>query len=191
MVLKCGDIRAEPADAIVCSTDAQLKNDVGLARAFINQAGKTVQDECEKWIENFGQPKVGACAITAPGNISTARHLVFTVGPDYNSLPEHDAKQERMKNQIRMCVYTVLDALRSMEVRSIAISPISTGHYGFPVDLCAKSMIRSIIEWAHARKEFEQGSIEEISLIQLDRQQHTEFQNQLREINNSSRARAN
>ena len=69
LILKQGEILTSPTDVIVCSTDSSLQNSFGLARALINKAGPTIQQECKKWIENFGEPPICGCVITGPGDI--------------------------------------------------------------------------------------------------------------------------
>ena len=100
---------------------------------------------------------------------------MFTVGPNYKDYPDSQQNKEAvMRNSLRTCVYTLLDSMRSMQIKRIAIPPIATeGYFGFPMKLCARYIIQAIIEWTMARKkELEQGDIEEITLIQPDREQH-------------------
>ena len=76
---------------------------------------------------------------TSPGNLPCKR-VIHAVGPRWRSSSALNCEQE-LKN----CVTNCFDQLEIEGFRSIAIPPISTGVFGFPIDRAAQVVIQAIM----------------------------------------------
>jgi len=70
-----------------------LSNNLDLAKTISENAGLTIQHESRKWIQNFGELPIGACAIISPGMIRNTKYLVPTIGPNYRGAMSTDSKK--------------------------------------------------------------------------------------------------
>jgi O-acetyl-ADP-ribose deacetylase (regulator of RNase III) len=126
-----GDITAFPADAIVNAANNGLLGGGGVDGAIHRAGGPTILAECRRIRVDLlpnGLPTGQAIATTA-GNLP-ARWVIHTVGPIYRGSPD-DA--ELLASAHR----TSIALARDLGARSIAFPAISTGVYGYPVELAA------------------------------------------------------
>ncbi len=132
-----GDITGLSLDAIVNAANAQLQLGGGVAGAIRNAGGPSIQAECD----SIGGTFVGGAVITGGGNLK-ARHVIHAVGP---RMGEGD-EDEKLKN-------AALNSLKVAEengLESIAFPAISTGIFGFPMDRCAKIMLKTAADYLSA-----------------------------------------
>ena len=130
LLLMTGDITELAVDAIVNAANAQLILGGGVAGAIREKGGSSIQRECDQ----IGGTFVGGAVITGAGNLK-ANYVIHAVGPRMGEGDE-DAKLENATyNTLRLAVDNNLE--------SVAFPAISTGIFGFPVDRCAKIMIRT------------------------------------------------
>jgi O-acetyl-ADP-ribose deacetylase len=126
-----GDITAFPADAIVNAANNGLLGGGGVDGAIHRAGGPAILAECRRIRADLlpdGLPTGQAVATTA-GNLP-ARWVIHTVGPIYRGSPD-DA--ELLASAHR----TSIARARELGARSIAFPAISTGVYGYPVELAA------------------------------------------------------
>jgi O-acetyl-ADP-ribose deacetylase (regulator of RNase III) len=126
-----GDITAFPADAIVNAANNGLLGGGGVDGAIHRAGGPAILAECRRIRADLlpnGLPTGQAIATTA-GNLP-ARWVIHTVGPIYRGSPD-DA--ELLASAHR----TSIALARDLGARSIAFPAISTGVYGYPVELAA------------------------------------------------------
>ena len=126
-----GDITAFPADAIVNAANNGLLGGGGVDGAIHRAGGPAILAECRGIRADLlpnGLPTGQAIATTA-GNLP-ARWVIHTVGPIYRGSPD-DA--ELLASAHR----TSIALARDLGARSIAFPAISTGVYGYPVELAA------------------------------------------------------
>ena len=126
-----GDITAFPADAIVNAANSGLLGGGGVDGAIHRAGGPAILAECRRIRADLlpdGLPTGQAVATTA-GNLP-ARWVIHTVGPVYRGSPD-DA--ELLASAHR----TSIARARELGARSIAFPAISTGVYGYPVELAA------------------------------------------------------
>jgi O-acetyl-ADP-ribose deacetylase (regulator of RNase III) len=126
-----GDLTAFPADAIVNAANNGLLGGGGVDGAIHRAGGPAILAECRRIRADLlpdGLPTGQAVATTA-GDLP-ARWVIHTVGPIYRGSPD-DA--ELLASAHR----TSIARARELGARSIAFPAISTGVYGYPVELAA------------------------------------------------------
>jgi O-acetyl-ADP-ribose deacetylase (regulator of RNase III) len=129
-----GDITEMDTDAIVNAANAQLVLGGGVAGAIRNKGGPSIQEECNR----IGGTHVGGAVITGAGSLK-ARHVIHAVGPRMGE-GEEDAK-------LRSATLESLLLADKHGLKSVAFPAISAGIFGFPMDRCAKIMIRTVREY--------------------------------------------
>jgi len=131
MRLILGDITAFPADAIVNAANRGLLGGGGVDGAIHRAGGPAILAQCRRIRAELlpdGLPTGQAVATTA-GNLP-ARWVIHTVGPVYRESPD-DA------GLLASAHSTSIALARDLGARSVAIPAISTGVYGYPVELAA------------------------------------------------------
>ncbi len=126
-----GDITKFPADVIVNAANSGLLGGGGVDGAIHRAGGPTILAECRQIRRDLlpnGLP-TGQAVATAAGNLP-ARWVIHTVGPVYRGSP---ADAELLASAHR----TSIVRARELGARSIAFPAISTGVYGYPVELAA------------------------------------------------------
>jgi O-acetyl-ADP-ribose deacetylase (regulator of RNase III) len=126
-----GDITALDVDAIVNPANRHLQLGGGVAGAIRRKGGPAIQREANA----IGGCPVGGAVITTGGDLP-ARHVIHAVGP-HGGDPDAD---EKLASATRAAL-AVADA-NGLAV--VALPAISTGIFGYPMDDCARIMIRTI-----------------------------------------------
>jgi O-acetyl-ADP-ribose deacetylase (regulator of RNase III) len=156
-----GDITELATDAIVNAANAQLQLGGGVAGAIRRKGGPEIQDHCNK----LGPIRVGEAAITTAGNLK-AKHVIHAVGP---RMGEGD-EDEKLKN-------ATLNSLRLADdnnLVSIALPAISTGIFGYPINRCAKIMLKNTIDYLNG-----QTNLKKVVFCLYDKSAYDVFLNQL------------
>lgn len=124
-----GDIVRQQVDAIVNAANAQLAGGGGVDGAIHRVAGPTLMDETR--IKHPNGCPTGSVVVTSAGNLS-ARFVFHAVGPVWRGGVSEEAVL--LTSAYRRC----LELSVAHACRSIAFPAISTGVYGYPVDLAAE-----------------------------------------------------
>jgi len=124
-----GDITQQRVDAIVNAANSELLGGSGVDGAIHRAAGPTLMQET-RMLYPEGCPTGSAVATTA-GRLN-AKYVFHAVGPVWTGGEKGESKL--LANAFQACLHLALDH----HCQSIAFPAISTGVYGYPIDLAAE-----------------------------------------------------
>ncbi len=139
-----GDITLEKTDAIVNAANSRLAGGGGVDGAIHRAGGPMIMEECRK----IGSCPTGSAVITTAGNLK-AKHVIHAVGPVFRD-GKH-AEDKFLADAYR----TSLEIAMKNNLKSIAFPSISTGVYGYPVDLAAEVALKEVIAFIKSNKGLE------------------------------------
>ena len=151
-----GNIVEEDVDAIITISSPNLKNANGFGRYIQNKAGKSVEEECSKIIEAEGFLTYGTARCTTAGDLP-CEFLIHAIVPPW----EDKHEDERFMQCIKKCLVLADE----MKMNRISFPLLCSGIPGFPKEICAVNMIKTIIEFT---EEYKDTAITEIRLINHD-----------------------
>ncbi|NWV70076.1 PAR14 polymerase, partial [Malurus elegans] len=122
-----GDITKEEADVILNITNQTFNLKIGVSRAILNGAGKTVEDECAM----LGMQTNSNYITTQPGNLPCKKIIHFVA-----------------QNDIKFLVYQVLQECELQQYTSVAFPAIGTGEAGRNPSEAADNMIDAVTDFA-------------------------------------------
>jgi len=126
-----GDITEQDTDAIVNAANAGLQLGGGVAGAIRRKGGPRIQEECDR----IGGTFVGGAVITTGGKLKT-RYVIHAVGPRMGEGDEDRKLENATLNSLKLG-----DQHR---LSSVSFPAISTGIFGYPLDRCARIMLRVV-----------------------------------------------
>jgi len=157
-----GDITDCRVDAIVNAANSALQMGGGVAGAIRRAGGESIQGECNR----IGGTPVGTAVITGAGKLP-AHHVIHAVGP---RMGEGD-EDRKLENATR----SSLALADKHKLRSVALPAISSGIFGYPVDRCARNMLRTTFDYL-AKGEH---SLEKVVFCLYDQRTFHEFSENL------------
>ncbi|QDT55732.1 O-acetyl-ADP-ribose deacetylase [Caulifigura coniformis] len=140
--LLVGDITRQAADAIVNAANSQLAGGGGVDGAIHHAAGPALMQETARRYPE-GCPTGQAVATTA-GRLA-ARYVFHAVGPVWKG--GRQGEPDLLANAYRRCLELAIEH----DCASIAMPAISTGVYGYPIDLAAQTALGTTREFLIAR----------------------------------------
>lgn len=157
------DMSRLSVDAIVNAANENLQHSGGLALALLEAAGPELQKISNDFIAINGNLKTGDAVVTGACNLP-CKHVVHTVGPRFF---DHDKKTS--VSLLKRAVQQSLTQAAKLNCSTVALPAISSGVYGFPVDLCANTIAEAVREFCDRPQS--PGSLTEILLV--DNNDHT------------------
>ena len=138
LALLQGDIVKVQADAIVNAANAGLAGGGGVDGAIHHAGGPSIMEECRK----IGGCPTGSAVATTAGRLP-AKYVFHAVGPVYHG---RDEDEWLLMGAYQSC----LDLAEQYKLESMAFPSLSTGVYGYPLELAAPVALRTVIE--HIKK---------------------------------------
>jgi O-acetyl-ADP-ribose deacetylase (regulator of RNase III) len=129
-----GDITAQNTDAIVNPANDQLILGGGVAGAIRSKGGPAIQAACDE----IGGTPAGTAVITTGGNLP-AKFVIHAVGPRMGEGDE-DSK-------LKSATLCTLQVAEENGLQSLTFPAISTGIFGYPIERCAKIMLRTVADY--------------------------------------------
>jgi O-acetyl-ADP-ribose deacetylase (regulator of RNase III) len=154
IVLVKGDLTDQEVDAVVNAANRSLLGGGGVDGAIHRRGGPDILAECRRIrAEHYpdGLP-TGAAVATTAGRLP-ARWVIHTVGPVYSA-------SEDRSHLLASCHTESLRVADELEARTVAFPAISTGAYGYPLDLAAPVAVGAT-RTAHTK-------VEEIRFVLFD-----------------------
>ncbi|KAG9469575.1 hypothetical protein GDO78_020194 [Eleutherodactylus coqui] len=152
-----GDLCRHHADVIVNAANEDLKHIGGLALALLRTAGQTLQDNCDLIVRNWGSLSPGESVITDAGKLP-CKQVIHTVGPRWDS-----SSPERCKDRLQVAISSSLALAAQHGHRSIGIPAVSSGVFGFPVQICAQNIVAAIKDFVEGKGK--SSSVTNINLV--------------------------
>jgi O-acetyl-ADP-ribose deacetylase (regulator of RNase III) len=138
IVLVQGDITEQRVDGLVNAANSTLMGGGGVDGAIHRKGGPAILDACRRLrAERYpdGLP-TGQAAATPAGRL-LARWVIHTVGPVYSSAEDRSAL-------LASCHLESLGVADTLGCQTVAFPAISTGIYGYPLDLAAPVAIAAV-----------------------------------------------
>jgi O-acetyl-ADP-ribose deacetylase (regulator of RNase III) len=154
-----GDITQQSTDAMVNAANRQLAGGGGVDGAIHRGGGPSIMAETrEKYPQ--GCP-TGEAVITGAGQLP-ARYVIHTVGPIWRGGKQ--GEPDLLASAYRRSLEVAVDH----HCQSVAFPSLSTGAYGYPLDLAARIALRTVMAFLQERQQpawvrfvlFDQGTLD-------------------------------
>lgn len=157
-----GDITQQRVDAIVNAANSSLLGGGGVDGAIHRAGGPEILAESR----GLGGCETGDAKATTAGRLA-ARHVIHTVGPVWRGGDEDEAQL------LASCHRRALELAAELGCSSVAFPAISTGVYGYPVELAAPIAVG-------AAREAQRPPVELVRFVLFDERTLGEFERALR-----------
>lgn len=165
LALLQGDITTVKADALVNAANSGLRGGGGVDGAIHDAGGPSIMKECRK----IGGCPTGSAVATTAGNLP-AKYVFHAVGPIYRGSSE----DERL---LASAYQSCLNLAEQHQILSIAFPSLSTGVYGYPLELAAPIALRTIIE--HIKKP---TSLKQVTMVLYGNRAYQAYEKALQEL---------
>jgi O-acetyl-ADP-ribose deacetylase (regulator of RNase III) len=167
IVVLQGDLTDQEADAIVNAANSSLLGGGGVDGAIHRRGGPEILAECKELRRTRypdGLPTGQAVATTA--GMLPARWVIHTVGPVFSRSEDRSAL-------LASCHAESLRVADALGARTVAFPAISTGVYGYPLELAAAVATRAVLE--------AETQVEEVRFVLFSRESYEAFDRALGE----------
>ena len=161
LVILQGDLTEQDADAIVNAANSSLLGGGGVDGAIHRRGGPEILAECKELRRTRypdGLP-TGQAAATTAGALPS-RWVIHTVGPVFSRSEDRSAL-------LASCHVESLRVADELGARTVAFPAISTGVYGYPLELAAPVAIGSVRS--------AETQVEEVRFVLFSREAHEAF----------------
>ncbi len=153
--------------AIVNAANSSLLGGGGVDGAIHRAAGPELLFECRL----LGGCKTGQAKLTKAYKLP-CDYIIHTVGPVWNG---GNKKEEEL---LASCYYNSLQLAMDKGIRTIAFPSISTGIYGFPVELAAKVAVRTAARFLEENK----NSFDLVEWVLFDEKTERVYEREVSEV---------
>ncbi|XP_060751201.1 protein mono-ADP-ribosyltransferase PARP14 isoform X1 [Tachysurus vachellii] len=161
-VLKA-DICQLKVDAVVNAANEDLQHIGGLALALLNAAGPSLQQSSDRYIAKHGKLGTGNAITTEAGHLP-CKYVVHAVGPRFYNTDRFTAVK-----QLRQAVKESLNQAILNRCSSIAVPAISSGIFGFPLDLCTETIAKELHAFIDLQiRQSGMNTLKEIHLVNIN-----------------------
>ena len=157
-----GDLTTQEVDAIVNAANEALAPGGGVCGAIRRAGGDEIFAECA----TLGGCATGDAKATGAGRLP-ARYVIHAVGPVWRG--GQDGEPELLASAYRRS----LEVAAELGCRTVAFPALSTGIYGYPVELAARVSVSAVRELA--------DRFDEIRFVFLDDELRDVFEQQVDE----------
>ncbi|KAI3372981.1 hypothetical protein L3Q82_023426 [Scortum barcoo] len=151
------DICSFNVDAVVNAANEDLQHIGGLALALLKAAGPELQKISNDYIAENGKLRPGDAIVTGACNLP-CKFVVHAVGPRFS-----DNDKKTSVTRLKVAVQESLRQAEKVNCSSIALPAISSGVFGFPVELCAETIANAVRDYCDSPGS--RGSLTEIHLV--------------------------
>jgi O-acetyl-ADP-ribose deacetylase len=135
-----GDLTVQDVDAIVNAANSGLMGGGGVDGAIHRAGGPAILEECKAIVGKMGRLPTGQAVMTTAGKMR-ARHVIHTVGPIWQGGTHNEA------DLLSSAYRESLKLAAAHHLTSVAFPSISTGVYGYPVELAAPVALGAVKEF--------------------------------------------
>lgn len=139
-----GDITRQEVDAIVNAANSALAGGGGVDGAIHQAAGPSIMEETDRRYPE-GCP-TGSAVVTAAGDLP-AKWIFHAVGPVWRGGGQ--GEPSLLKSAYQTCLELALE----QNCQSIAFPALSTGAYGYPIDLAAEHSLTTIRDFLTSKQQ--------------------------------------
>lgn len=136
------DITDMAVDAIVNAANNDLVLGAGVAGAIRRKGGPRIEEECER----IGPIALGEAAVTTGGSLK-ALYVIHAASMKLGAPTTADS--------LRLATHNTLLRAEEKTLKSIAFPAIGTGIAGFPMEECARIMIKEVLQHLKSRSSLE------------------------------------
>ncbi|KAJ8410632.1 hypothetical protein AAFF_G00195360 [Aldrovandia affinis] len=154
------DICHYQVDAVVNAANENLKHEGGLVGALLEAAGPELQEQCDRLIAAKGALSPGDAVITGAGCLP-CKHVIHGVCPRFDR-----SDSQRSVSILKLVVNQSLMLAEENSCLSVALPAISSGNMGFPLDMCADTIVLAIRE--HCENLYMENTLKKIHLVSND-----------------------
>jgi O-acetyl-ADP-ribose deacetylase (regulator of RNase III) len=134
-----GDITKETTEAIVNAANSSLMGGGGVDGAIHRAGGPSILEECKQIRARQGELPTGEAVITTGGNLM-AKHVIHTVGPIWRGGDQGEP------GLLESCYRSCMTLAREHGIKTLAFPSVSTGVYGYPVELAAPLALMTVVQ---------------------------------------------
>lgn len=172
VILTHGDLTEMETDAIVNAANNDLILGGGVAGAIRRKGGEEIQRECNE----IGSIPVGGAALTGGGRLK-ARYVIHAASMPLGGATTAAALRSSTAHALRIAAEKGL--------RTIAFPAVGTGIAGFPLEDCARIMLREAVQHLNGRT-----TLEKIYVVLFDQAALSVFQTVWKELQQDHAKRA-
>ena len=140
VLLVQGDLTEQAVDAIVNAANSSLLGGGGVDGAIHRRGGPAILEACRRLrAERYPDGLPTGQAAATPGGRLAARWVIHTVGPIYSA-------REDCAALLASCHAESLRVADELGCATVAFPAISTGVYGYPLDLAAPVAVKAVLD---------------------------------------------